>query len=581
VRTVAKGNRLLSRKTKGASYPRPLFSLTRSPAGRLIHDPVLLAVILSVFALIGLFVVYPLVRVFIASLFQHGTFTPRYFLYFFEGRPYLLHPFLNSITVGVLVAVIGTIVGFLYAYAIIRTDIPGKSLFRWIATFPIISPPFLLALSAILLLGENGLITRWLSSRFGIRWSIYGLPGLVLTETLAYFPLAFLTLEGVLSGIDPALEESVMDLGASKLQTFLRVTLPLATPGLAASFLLLFIRSLEDFGNPVVIQGRYPVLTVQAYLAITGMYNLPLGATLAIILLIPSVLAFILLQFWVGRRSFVTVTGRPSTAGLHTTEPYVKWPLFAGLVTISGAILLLYGMVFYGAFTELWGVNHSFTLDNFRYVFSTGASYLVNTLKLAGVATPLGGILGIIIAYLVTRKDFPGRRTLDFLAMLNFAVPGIIVGMGYVFAFNTPPIQLTGTAAIIVLVFIFQRMPVAIRDGVAMLQQIDPVIDDAASDLGAGFFRSFWRVTLPLVAPALMAGMAYMFSACVTSISAVIMVVSAKWQLVTVALLHEVDNADLSQAAAYGVVIVLVVLGTIFFMDFLVRRVLGRWRHAR
>jgi iron(III) transport system permease protein len=200
-------------------------------------------------------------------------------LYFFEGRPYLLHPFLNSITVGVLVAVIGTIVGFLYAYAIIRTDIPGKSLFRWIATFPIISPPFLLALSAILLLGENGLITRWLSSRFGIRWSIYGLPGLVLTETLAYFPLAFLTLEGVLSGIDPALEESAMDLGASKLRTFLRVTLPLATPGLAASFLLLFIRSLEDFGNPVVIQGRYPVLTVQAYLAITGMYNLPLGAT--------------------------------------------------------------------------------------------------------------------------------------------------------------------------------------------------------------------------------------------------------------------------------------------------------------
>ena len=566
---------------RGARRTRPLFSLARSPLGRLIHDPVLLGVILSVFALIGLFVVYPLVRVFIASLFQRGTFNPRYFLYFFEGRPYLLRPFLNSITVGVLVAVIGTIVGFLYAYAITRTDIPGKPLFRWIATFPIISPPFLLALSAILLLGENGLITRWLFSRFGIRWSIYGLPGLVLTETLAYFPLAFLTLEGVLSGIDPALEESAMDLGASKLRTFLRVTLPLATPGLAASFLLLFIRSLEDFGNPVVIQGRYPVLTVQAYLAVTGMYNLPLGATLAIILLIPSVLAFFLLQFWVGRRSFVTVTGRPSTAGLHTTEPYIKWPLFASLVMLSGIVLLLYGMVFYGAFTELWGVNYSFTFDNFRYVFSTGSSYLVNTLKLAGVATPLGGILGIIIAYLVTRKNFPGRRVLDFLSMLNFAVPGIIVGMGYVFAFNTPPIQLTGTAAIIVLVFIFQRMPVAIRDGVAMLQQIDPVIDDAASDLGAGFFRVFRRVTLPLVAPALIAGMAYMFSACVTSISAVIMVVSAKWQLITVALLHEVDNADLSQAAAYGVVIVLVVLGTIFFMDFLVRKVLGRWRHAR
>ncbi len=578
---MAAHNRLLIRKRVGAGITRPLFCLSRSRAVHLIHDPVLLAVIFCVFALIALFVVYPLARVFIASLFQRGVFNPRYFLYFFEGRPYLLRPFLNSITVGVLVAVIGTFVGFLFAYAITRTDVPGKSVFRWIATLPIISPPFLLALSAILLLGENGIITKWLFSRFGIRWSIYGLPGLVLTETLAYFPLAFLTLEGVLSGIDPALEESAMDLGASKLRTFFRVTLPLATPGLAASFLLLFIRSLEDFGNPVVIQGRYPVLTVQAYLAITGMYNLPLGATLAILLLVPSVLAFMLLQFWVGRRSYVTVTGRPSTAGLHTTEPYIKWPLFAGLVILSGIIFLFYGMVFYGAFTELWGVNHAFTLDNFRYVFSTGASYLVNTLKLAGIATPLGGILGIIIAYLVTRKDFPGRRTLDFLAMLNFAVPGLIVGMGYVFAFNTPPIQLTGTAAIIILVFIFQRMPVTIRDGIAMLQQIDPVIDDAAADLGSGFFRTFRRVTLPLVAPALVAGMAYMFSACVTSISAVIMVVSAKWQLVTVALLHEVDNADLSQAAAYGVVIIVVVLGTIFLMDFLVRNLLGRWRHAR
>lgn len=568
------------RAMKGVGRVHPLFSLSRSSAGRLFHDPVLFLVVCLVFALVGLFVVYPLVRVFTASLFHRGTFSARYFLYFFEGRPYLLRPFLNSLTVASLVALIGTAIGFVFAYAIARTDIPGKTMFRWIATFSIISPPFLLALSAVLLLGENGLITRWLFTRFGLRWSIYGLPGLVLTETLAYFPLAFLTLEGVLASIDPALEESAMDLGASKLRTFFRVTFPLATPGLAASFLLLFIRSLEDFGNPVVLQGRFPVLTVQAYLAITGMYNLPLGATLAILLLLPTVAAFALLQFWVGRRSYVTVTGRPSTAGLRSTEPSVKWPLFGVLILLSGIILLFYGMVFYGAFTELWGVNYAFTLENFRYVFSTGATYLISTLKLAGIATPLGGILGIVIAYLITRKKFPGRQLLDFLSMLNFAVPGIVVGMGYVFAFNTPPFQLTGTALIIVLVFIFQRMPVAIRDGVAMLQQVDPVIDDASTDLGAGFFRTFRRVTLPLVAPALIAGMAYMFSACVTSISAVIMVVSAKWQLITVALLHEVDNADLSQAAAYGVVIILVVLGAIFFMDFLVRRLLGRWRHA-
>ncbi|MBC7093737.1 iron ABC transporter permease [Candidatus Bipolaricaulota bacterium] len=554
----------------------------RSAFRRLIHDPVLLGVILVVFALLALFIVFPLVKVLQTSLFHKGTFEPKYFLYFFEGRPYLIRPLLNSLTVGVLVALFGTAVAFVFAYAVTRTDIPGKTAFRWIATFPIISPPFVLALSAILLLGRNGLITQLLQARWGTSWSIYGLPGLVLTETLAYFPLAFMTLEGVLAGIDPALEESALDLGASKLRTFFRVTLPLATPGLAAALLLVFIRSLEDFGNPIVIQGRYPVLTVQAYLAITGMYNLPLGATLSIVLLVPTLLAFVLQRYWVTRRSYVTVTGRPSTAGLRSTEPWVKWPLFAVVCLLSGIILLFYAMVVYGAFTELWGVNHAFTFENFAYVFSTGAGYLMNTLKLAGVATPIGGILGILIAYLVSRKRFPGRGAMDFLSMLNFAVPGIIVGIGYILAFNTPPIQLTGTAAIIVLIFIFQRMPVGIRDGIAMLQQVDPTIDEAASDLGAGFFRTFRRVTLPLVAPAFISGMAYMFSACITSISAVIMVVSARWQLITVALLHEVDNADLSQAAAYGVVIILVVLGTILLLDLVVgRMLLGRGRHGR
>lgn len=554
----------------------------RNELRRLSRDPVLLAVILVVFALLGLFIGFPLVKVFQTSLFHRGRFDPSYFLYFLEGRSYIIRPFLNSLTVGALVALAGTTVGFIFAYAVTRTDIPGKTAFRWIATFPIISPPFLLALSAILLLGRNGVITRFLQTHWGISWNIYGLPGLVLTETLAYFPLAFMTLEGVLSGIDPALEESALDLGASKLRTFFRVTLPLATPGLAAALLLVFIRSLEDFGNPIVIQGRFPVLTVQAFLAITGMYNLPLGATLSIILLVPTVLAFVLQRYWVTRRSYVTVTGRPSTAGLRSTEPRVKWPLFAVVCLLSGIIILFYGMVFYGSFTTLWGVNHTLTLDNFRYVFSTGVTYLVNTLKLAGIATPIGGILGVLIAYLVTRKRFPGRRAMDFLSMLNFAVPGIIVGIGYILAFNTPPIQLTGTAAIIVLVFVFQRMPVGIREGIAMLEQVDPTIDEAASDLGAGFFRTFRRVTLPLVAPAVVSGMAYMFSACVTSISAVIMVVSARWQLITVALLHEVDNADLAQAAAYGVVIILVVLGVILVVDQLVGRVLlGRGRHGR
>ena len=548
---------------------------------RLVHDPMLFLLVLVIFALLALFIVYPLVRVLLTSLFYRGEFNPKYFLQFFERR-YLIRPFLNSLTVGALVSLIGTAVGFVFAYAVTRTDIPGKGAFRVIATFPIISPPFLIALAAILLLGNHGLLTEFLRTHFGFDWDIYGLPGLVLTETLAYFPLAFMTLEGVLSGIDPALEESALDLGASRLRTFFKVTLPLATPGIASALLLVFIRSLEDFGNPIVIQGHYPVLTTQAYLAVTGMYNLPLAATLSMILLVPTLLAFVLQRYWVSRRSYVTVTGRPTPSSLKATSPGVKWGLFTVLCVLSGIILLFYGLVFYGSFTKLWGIDNTLTWENYRYVFSVGLDYLLDTLKIAGMATPIGGVLAVVIAYLVTRKRFPGQGLMDFLSMLNFAIPGTIVGIGYILAFHKPPLQLTGTAAIIALVFIFRRMPVGIREAVAMLQQVDPAIDEAAVDLGAGFARAFRRVVLPLISPAFVSGMVYIFVRCITAISAVVFVVSADWELITVALLHEVDNADLSQAAAYGVVIIVVVLAVILLLDnVLGKLILRRWQRAR
>jgi len=442
-----------------------------------------------------------------------------------------------------------------------------------------ISPPFIMALAAILLLGNRGMITLVLRDAFGIRWSIYGLPGLVLTQTLAYFPIAFMALEGVLRAIDRSTEEAALDLGASRLRTFVRVTLPLAAPGIGAAVLLLFVLSLGDFGNPIVIGGRYQVLTVQAYLAITGRYNMQLGSTLAILLLMPTALVFFIQRYWLGRRSRVSVSGRPPPSTAHATGPLLRWGMFALLCLLSGIILLFYGMVVYGAFTNLWGVNHALTLDNFRYVFSVGRRYFLNTVQLAAIATPIGGTLGILIAFLVTRKRFPGRNALDFLSMLNIAVPGVVVGIGYLLAFNAPPLRLTGTAAIILAVFVFQRMPVAIRDGSAMLQQVDAAIDESASDLGAGFLRTFGRVVLPLVAPAMFSGMAYMFSTCVTSISAVVMVVSARWQLMTVALLNDVDNAELSRAAAWGVVIILVVLAAIFVLDVLLSRLLFRRGH--
>ena len=548
---------------KLGAYRRELHGEVR----RLAHDPVLLGIVGIVFLLLAVFIVFPLAKVIQHSIWFQGSFQPRYFVEFFQ-KTYYWRPLINSLVVGSLVSLCGTIVAFIFAYGIARTDIPGKGFFRLIAMMPIVSPPFLIALAAILLLGNHGVITEALR----LKWNIYGLSGLVLTETLAYFPIAFMILEGVLSKIDPSIEEAALDMGASKLRTFLTVTLPLAVPGIASAMLLVFIRSLEDFGNPVVIQGRFRVLTVAIYHAAVGRYNLPLGATLAIFMLIPTLMIFVVQKYYVARRSYVTVTGKPSGIGLKTTERRIKIPIFIAMSLLAGGILLMYGVVLFGSFTKLWGYDNTLTWANYRYVFSVGGQYIWDTLKIALIATPVGGLLSIMIAYLVVRKRFLGRGAMEFTSMLNFAVPGVVVGIGYVLAFNTPPVQLTGTALIIILVFIFRRMPVGIRDGIAQLQQIDPAIEEASSSLGAGFFRTFTRVTLPLVAPAFLSGLVYIFVRCMTAISAVIFVVSAGWQLLTVALLYEVDQANLAAAAAYGYVIIGIVLSAIVLMRFVVSR---------
>ena len=213
---------------------------------------------------------------------------------------YFFQPFLNSMFLGVCTACVGTFVGFVFAYAITRTPLPCKQFFRLTATFPIIFPPFVIALAAILLFGRSGTLTPFVKKVIG-DYSIYGLGGLVLVETIAYAPTAFLVLFGILQAIDPALEEASMDLWASRAQVFTTVTLPLATPGIASAWLLVFIQSMADFGNPMVISGDFRVLSVQAFLQITGMYDLSRGSTLAILLLIPTISAFFLQKYWVSR----------------------------------------------------------------------------------------------------------------------------------------------------------------------------------------------------------------------------------------------------------------------------------------
>ena len=533
---------------------------------RFLKDPVLWIAVALIFLLVGLFVGFPVYKLLERSLFVNGQFSLQTYADLFQ-KSYYLRPFFNSLHVGVVTALIGTLVAFVFAYALNRTNVPFKGLFRSVALLPIISPPFLLALAAIFLFGNQGYFTKLL----GIDFQIWGFNGLVLTETLSYFPIAFIILEGVLRGIDPALEEAAFNLGGSRLRVFLTVTLPLAVPGLASALLLVFVESLADFGNPMVIGGRYTVLSSEAYFAIQS-FNIPRGIALAIMLLVPPLVAFLLQHYWVSRRSRVTVTGKPSSSNLKQVPRVLRVSLTFIVFFLSGIILLFYGMVIFGSLAQAWPFDNTLTLNNYYQALNRAGEHFKDTLLIAGIATPISGILGMIVAFLVVRKRFAAKSLLEFSTMLTFALPGTVVGIGYILAFNRQPLLLTGTALIIGLAFVFRNMPVGVRAGVASLQQIDKSIEEASTNLGAGTTRTFTCITLPMILPAMFAGMAYSFVKCMTAISAVIFLVSGKWQLVTVEILGQIDNGNYSMAAALSTLVILICLGVLAVMWLFVGR---------
>jgi len=554
--------------------------LRRAPSDvrKLFKDPLLLVGILLVNLFLFLFIVLPLFKIFQLSFEENGWFSLGIFWDLMSKR-YNVQPLIHSLTLGVTVSILGTIVGFVFAYAITRVDIPWKRFFNITATFPIIAPPFMMSLSAILLFGKQGFVSKLILQNM-IQFQIYGFYGLLMVETLTYFSTAYLTLYGVLQAIDPALEDAALDLGASKGKIFRSITLPLATPGIASAVLLVFSQSLADFGNPIILAGNYTILATQAYLTIVGMYDMKGGAALAILLLIPSLIAFFLQKYWVSRKSYVTVTGKPSSGRIKMDDPLTRYGIFGLCLFLTLIIFLFYGMVIFGSLVKLWGANHTLTMDNYKHVFTIGWEYIKDTLLLSSIATPLAGILAMIIAFLVVRKQFPGKRLMEMVSLLTFAVPGTVVGIGYILAFNQPPLVLTGTAAIIVLLFIFRDIAVGVQTGIAELQQIDPSIEEASTDLGADSSFTFRKITLPLIAPAFYSGLAFTFVKCMTAISAVIFVVSGKWNLITIAILGSVENSDLSQAAAFSVVIIIFILIALWVIQWLVNQ-LGRGRKIK
>ena len=539
------------------------------------RDPILLGLLLVIAAAILVFVVYPLVKVLLASVEVDGVWTVEGYREIAERRLYR-NALFNSLSVGVVVGVLSVTIGYIVAFVLTRLDVPGKRLLHYLTILPIVSPPFVSAVSILFLFGFNGLVTRQL---LGLDdFSIYGFHGVVLSQVFTFAPIAYLSLRGVLASLSPTLEDAALNIGATRWQAFWKVSFPLSLPGIASAFLVVFIESMADFGNPLVLAGAaFPMLAPQAYLEITGSFNLSRGATLAIVLLIPSLTAFAIQRYYLAKRQYITVTGKPTASTSKIVTPTVKWTLYSLVLLFSAFVAVFYAVILVGASTKVWGFNYTPTLDHFIYVFNVGLDSVIDTLLVAIVSTPVSGLLGMIVAFLVVRRVFPGRTALEFGSILSFAVPGTVVGIGYILAFNAPPLILTGTFAILVLCFVFRYVPVGIQSGIAVLRQIDPAIEEAAQNLGADGVTTFRKVTLPLIAPAFFSGLVYAFVRAMTAISAAIFLVSANWNLMTVQILNQVGSGRLGVSAAFSVVVIVIVLIAIGIISYLV----GRWsRHT-
>ncbi len=731
------------------------------------RDPVLLVGLLITGAFIFAFIVWPLVRVVYQGFFtMEGEPSLKFFERYVDPQYTLQYwmIFWWTIQMGVYAAIGSTIVGFLFAYTMVRCSVPFKTAVHALTLVPTISPPFAIALATIFLFGRSGFVTREV---LHIQFKpgdtgVYGLHGIVFVQIITFFPVAYLILRGLLERIDPSMEEAALALGASKWHIFRTITLPLLTPGIAGSFLLMFVESLADLGNPVFIGGNVTVLSTQIWMAVIGEYDQQKGAALSLILLLPTLTVFLLQRYWVSRKSYISVTGKPTGGGAgFVKEPLIRWTFITLTFLVLLLVVVLYATIFIGSITKNWGINYTLDFSHYGDAIDRGLKPILDTTFLSALATPIAGLAGMVIAFLVVRKSFSGKEAVDFASNLGGAVPGTILGIGYIIAFIKAPLvivipvyvalayylvapiargfwqrtlllligstagiglnflatdakgrllllanpmlaplgnlpiidlqawlialaailigvallglffatpksrksilivllvmagyvairllvpdwtaplivwgkelggnvwpkvfaslaawinlffqpplavigftyatmtgfmierwsprvrvivglalvavcsalafygetlALVGTPYIILAAYSVRSLPASVRAGIASLQQIDPAIEEASTNLGADAQLTFRQVTLPLIVPAFVAGLIFSFARHMTSLSAIIFLSSAKWPILTALIMSEVEQGGTSLAAAYSMILIFIVLAAI------------------
>lgn len=547
---------------------------------KLMADPIMVTTIVVLIAFLTLFILYPLAVLLVDSVYGPETgLTMSIFQRIFQ-MPSFRKAITNTLKVGMTVGVLSTLIGLLFAYVEVYVKLRTKftaRLFQVVSILPVVSPPFVLSLSMIMLFGKAGIITRYLLGIYDN--SVYGFGGITVVQTLTFFPVCYMMLKGLLKNIDPSLEEAARDMGASRFKVFTSVTLPLILPGMGNAFLVTFIESIADFANPMIIGGSYDTLATTIYLQITGAYDKQGAAAMAVVLLTITMLMYLVQKYVLEKKTAATLTGKASRGRMLIEDRSVTLPLTVLCSLVALFVIMMYICVPFGACFNTWGYDFTLTTKWFVRVFEKykGLQAFRDSFLLSLASAPITALLSMIISYLVVKRNFKAKGFIEFVSMLAMAVPGTVLGVGYIRGFVNGVFGtgflsgIYGSAAILIIVFIVRSLPTGTRSGISALRQIDKSIEESAYDMGADSFQVFMTVTLPLIKDSFLSGLVTAFVRSITAISAIILLVTPQFLLITVQINEFAEKGSYGIACAFATILIAITYGSVLLMNLVIR----------
>ena len=515
------------------------------------------AVSIVILCLYALFLIYPLFKLLYNAFFLNGSFTTQYFQSFFSQKYYVKSIF-NSLKVSVCATALSLIIGIPLAYFYQMYEIKGKTVLQVLIILCSMSAPFIGAYSWIMLLGRSGVITKFIEALIPIRMpNIYGFNGILLVESLQLFPLVFLYVSGALKNIDNSLLEASENMGCSGFKRFMTIVIPLCMPTIIAAALMVFMRAFADFGTPLLIGEGYqtfPVIIYNSYFAETGGDH-NFGAAISIIAIVITAIIFLIQKYINGKFNFTMNALHPierkPVHGIHSL--FVNF--YSWAVVAIAFLPQLY--VIYTSFLKTSGkiFLKGYSLDSYRYAFTHLTKAIPNTFIIGGIALVIVIILAILIAYLVVRRNNILNKIIDTVSMVPYIIPGSVVGIALVMAFNKKPLVLTGTITIMIVALVIRRIPYTIRSSTATLQQISLSIEEAAISLGSSKLQAFFKITVPMMANGILSGAIMSWVTIITELSTAIILYNLNTITLTLATYTYVSRGNYGIAAAYATIL--------------------------